>query len=344
MPVKTLLDIALMQGTAGVKSIVDGIGELSPEMTRIPTKTIKGTIIKAPVRTSVPKMHFRNANGGTPVSKAKYELVNVEALNISDVIEVDVQVANEHPEGSNMCMSEEIIAHGIGGMQTLAYQNIYGTDYDAKGYSGIYQQMADYQTISADPQYNDAALKTKATMDKAVADNSGTSAILLAIGEQYCYQFWGNGKTLSFSPVRQEIVAKSDNSKMNAYVSAADGKAGLAVINPRSVARIKNISSTNPLTDDLLAKAVRMLPNGAKYIIIVSRAAAQSLEEWRSKKGTYMVNGGFGGELAAGVVSKFRGADIIETVSILDDETAENVKALAAENDIKRKAIAGAIK
>ncbi len=342
MTYTTLLELAQRSGTNGVPTIVDGVGEFAPELKLIPSVTIKGTVRRLNLRTGLPRLRFRYANGGIPTSKAKYKTGIVEAYNLDSIIAVDVQVADD-PEGSGRAevMREAVLAHGEGGLQSLGWQNIYGTKFDEKGFPGLIQQMDDFQTISANPAYTDEWLQTPANLKTAQADNKGTSAILLCLGNKYAYQFWGNGKVMSFGTQREEIVQAADGGMMNAVVRPMNAKAGLALVNPTACARIKNISAENPLTDDLLAKAEQCLPNGAKYIIMCSRTAYHSLQMWRRANGRIQIDSGSGEAVAVGRNMTYLGMQIISTTSIFDDETDAYIKAKAAENEIKRQPVRG---
>ena len=344
MPIFTLQDVVQRNRFADAENVVESIGDIAPELTTLPNKTISGSIVTVPIRTSVPLLDFPEANRGTAGRKASYSMSDVKAMFIGDIIQIDKKVANTADEGAAAFIAEEKSAHVLGGLQTMGYQNIYGTRFRKSGYAGLYQQLGDYQTISANPNYQGDKLKELAVMKSAQADDAGTSAILLCIGKQYAYQFWAHGRTFAFGKLREETLSDEDNLKYGGYAVDVDAQVGLVLANPFACARIKNITSANPLTDNLIADAELLLPNGAPYIIIASRKAVATLEASRKAAGTHFVTIGSKGEQIIGRAENFRGSRIIRTISVLDDETDASLKALAATTDVKRKPLDGTIK
>ncbi len=119
-------------------------------------------------------------------------------------------------------------------------------------------------TISADPSKQEDSEANR-------ADNSGASAYLVILGDDFLHSIWGNKKTLSMSPVQEETVARNtedgESGTMRAYTSRLEGWTGIAVESPFSVARIKNISAQHPLTDKLVAKAKSLFPAALRGMI-----------------------------------------------------------------------------
>ena len=103
-------------------------------------------------------------------------------------------------------------------------------------FPAISEQMGDYMTISADPSKQEDSEANR-------ADNSGASAYLVILGDDFLHSIWGNKKTLSMSPVQEETVARNtedgESGTMRAYTSRLEGWTGIAVESPFSVARIK---------------------------------------------------------------------------------------------------------
>lgn len=197
--------------------------------------------------TGIPRFGFRPANAGAKNLTTEYTNKTVKCYYIDGPIAVDKAVVTSSARGAQL-LTKETRSVTLGAMASIALQMWYRLPEQENVFPAISEQMGDYMTISADPSKQEDSEANR-------ADNSGASAYLVILGDDFLHSIWGNKKTLSMSPVQEETVARNtedgESGTMRAYTSRLEGWTGIAVESPFSVARIKNISAQHPLTDKL---------------------------------------------------------------------------------------------
>ena len=243
-------------------------------------------------------------------------------------IAVDKAVVTSSARGAQL-LTKETRSVTLGAMASIALQMWYRLPEQENVFPAISEQMGDYMTISADPSKQEDSEANR-------ADNSGASAYLVILGDDFLHSIWGNKKTLSMSPVQEETVARNtedgESGTMRAYTSRLEGWTGIAVESPFSVARIKNISAQHPLTDKLVAKAKSLFPaalRGMISYVVMNGNVKLLLQESRTLTPA-TGNGGTG--MIAPEPDSVMGIKILEVDSLLDDESLSSVRAAFAED------------
>lgn len=326
----TLLDVLQQEGPGAVKVMeaVRSIGLASPEVTTFPVTVVDGTQYEVNMPTGIPRVGFRPANAGARNLATEYVNKSVKCYYIDGPIAVDKAVVTSSAHGARL-LTRETKNVTLGAMASIALQMWYRLPGQENVFPAISEQMGDYMTISADPAKQE---DTEANR----ADNSGASAYLVVLGDDFLHTIWGNRKTLSMSPVAEETVVRNtadgESGTMRAYTSRLEGWTGVAVESPFSVARIKNISSDNPLTDALVAKAKSLFPaalRGMISYVVMNGNVKLGLQQSRT---LYPATGDGGTGMIAPEPDSVMGVKILEVDSLLDDETDSSVEAAFAED------------
>lgn len=311
MAVLTLLDIAKLNGNDAMVGLIEENLNVAPEVTRLPSRTIKGTSYRTVVRTAYPTVGFRKANEGETASKSTFEQKLTECFILSSLITVDKAVALAYEEGVEVLKGIEAAGVLAAALQSVGRQIFYGsnTTYsgDADGFPG-FLQCHDTTNMVVD------AGGTTAT--------TGSSVYLVRAGIQAASLVVGNGGQMQLSQWREETVSSvpSHVADMTAYV-------GLQCANSnKSIGRIKKLTADSGcgLTDAKLSSAWSKFPVGYPPThIFCSRRSHMQL--WQSR--TVTLFGGPGPsktsgnvELIAAPPTEFNGVPIIVTDSLSDVE------------------------
>ena len=241
---------------------------------------------------------------------------------------MDKSIVTSSAKGAQL-LTKETRSITAGAMASIALQMWYRLPEQANVFPAIPEQMGNYMTISADPSKQQDSKANR-------SDNSGASAYLVILGDDFLHSIWGNKKTLGMSPIQEETVARNtedgESGTMRAYTSRLEGWTGVAVESPFAVARIKNISPKNPLTDELVAKAKSLFPaalRGMISYVVMNGNVKLGLQKSRTLTPT-TGNGGTG--MIAPEPDSVMGIKILEVDSLLDDESTASVRAAFAED------------
>lgn len=326
----TLLDVLQQEGTGSIKVLdaVRSVGLASPEVTAFPVTVVDGTQYEINMPTGIPRIGFRPANAGAKNLTTEYTNKVVKCYYIDGPIAVDKAVVTSSTKGTQL-LTKETRSVTLGAMASIALQMWYRLPGQDNVFPCIAEQMGDYMTISADPDKQEDSEANR-------ADNSGASAYLVILGDDFLHSIWGNKKTLSMSPVQEETVSRTTENgeagSMRAFTSRLEGWTGVAVESPFAVARIKNISAEHPLTDALVAKAKSLFPaalRGMISYVVMNGNVKLLLQQSRTLTPT-TGNGGTG--MIAPEPDSVMGVKILEVDSLLDDESEASVKAAFAED------------
>lgn len=336
MAVVTLLDVLQAHPGTLEKKMVDETYLSAPLFNKLPSRVISGTQYRYQKRDSLPKIGARPINAGAEVHKASWKTENAECYFYDGRIEADIALIMAEPENKHLIMADTAKATIKGTMFGLEQALFYKTPF---GIKPLREQIADYMAISADPSITDETAWTA----------GGTSVWLLHVADDALRLNWGNRKTLSFGPIRDESVQRSrpdgTMGPMQAKVQNCNFWLGFEQMNEFASGVILNVSAENPLTDELLAKAVELFPAAMRPNLIVMNPGARSLlRQSRSKALTY-VKGNKGQTVYAETPTEWDGVPILVTDGILADETPEKIaaaigKAAYTVDDLKHKDVA----
>lgn len=319
MPVITLLDLVKQHPATLESAIVDETYYNAPLFNKLPSRVISGTQYRYPKRTSLPKIGARPINAGAGVHKANWKTESAECYFYDGRIEMDRALYDAEPDNKHLIMADNAKATIKGTMFGLEQALFYKTPF---GIKPLREQLADYMAISADPAITDETAWTA----------GGTSVWLLHVADDALRLNWGNRKTLSFGPIRDESVPRerADGSMglMPAKVQECTFWLGFELMNEFAAGVILNVSANNPLTDEMLAKAVELFPEAMRPNLIVMNPGARSLlRQSRSKALTYVKGGNKGQSVYAETPTEWDGVPILVTDAILADETPEKIAA-----------------
>lgn len=327
----TLVDVIQRHGTSGSpldKQIVEEAIYAAPVFEKMPVKVLKGTEYKYQVRDSIPVIGPRPYNAGVEVLKSSYRTENAQCFPYDGKIEVDKLLADGDPEGPQALMAEEVVAHTKGTLFVLETALFYGDALSEFGMRGLRNTIADYMTQSLDPAKNSE--ETRA--------DGGASVWLLNMRPSHMSVLFGNSRTISFGPQKEQdvvrLTAEGEPGTMQAYIRHCTFHVGFVQKSIWAAARLVNESAANPLTDEKLADAMTMFPAGEKPThIVMTSATLARLRKSRSSQLTYR-KGQSGQTVYAETPTEFEGIPIIVTDALLVDETAENIAALGKKKHI----------
>lgn len=334
MAVVTLLDLMQRHGTPMLeRKIIDETYLSAPLFNRLPSRVIAGTTYKYQKRDTLPKIGARPINAGADVHKAAIKTENAQCYFYDGRIEVDIALIMAEPDNKHQLMADNAKATIKGTMFGLEQALFYDTPF---GIPSLRSQLADYMAISANSSITDETAWTA----------GGTSVWLLHIDDDALQLNWGNHKTLAFGPIRDESVVrnKADGTSgmMQAKVQNCNFWLGFSQLNEFASGVILNISAANPLTDELLAKAVDLFPAAMRPNVIVMNPGARSLLRQSRSNALTFVKGRSGQTAYAETPTEWDGIPILVTDGILADETPANIAAAVGKtaysaDDLKQK-------
>ena len=274
MAVINLLDIAKANGADQAVGLVDEASRLTPEVTHVPWRTIKGMNYKFRVRVQEMASAFRAANQGTLIAKGIYEERLVEALISETLWNADMAVADKYEFGSMAYFAEEAVAAMRGKFLALGRQFFYGrTAWNSTGtnYTGVPANFvqASYPN-GGDPNGCPGLLDGFNTTYEYDAlgstANTGSSVWGVKVGEQNVTWIAGANGSFDLRDVsRQQLTDPNNSAKFYmAYIQSLAIYPGLQLGDLRSVCRIRNLTedSGHTLTDKMLMKVLALLPGG----------------------------------------------------------------------------------
>lgn len=325
MAVVTLLDYIKQHAPESIeRKMLDETYLSAPVFNKLPSRVIAGTSYLVQKRDTLPKVGARPINAGAEVHKANLKTERAECFFYDGRIEVDKALILAEPENKHFLMADNAKATMQGTMFGLEQSIFYDTPYGVKS---LRSQLGDYMAISADPAITDESAWTA----------GGTSVWLMHVSENTLRLDWGNRKTLDFGPVYEALVnratADGKAGHMKAMCQDCNFWVGLTVLNELAVGAVLNVSATNPLTDELLAKAAELFPAALRpNLIAMSTGARTLLRQSRSKALTY-VKGNKGQMAYADTPTEWEGIPIVVTDGIIANETPENIAAFVGKSE-----------
>jgi hypothetical protein len=327
MSVITLADLMQRRGAPALdRKIVDETQHAAPLFKRLPSRVISGTVYRYMKRDTLPKVGPRPINAGAEAHKASYKSANAECHYYDGVIMLDKALADADPDGRNELMADEARATMKGTMFGLEQSLFYPQEFGAPC---LRQTIGDYMAMSANPNIKDETAWTA----------GGASVWLLHVADGALENIFGNSKAIAFGPIEKQDVqrptGKADGSmgSMTALIQHCSFWRGFVQKNVFAVDAILNESADNPLTDEMLAKAVDMFPASMRPNLIVMNPATRSrLRASRSTAITYRK--GQSGQTAYAVTpTEWDGIEIMVTDGIINDETPEKIAEFMSKSD-----------
>ncbi len=286
----TILDLAQRTGSDATIGLVEEVLTVAPEMSVIPVVPKAGTSYRITRRTGVPSGAFRSANEGVTPGKSTYNQVNVPMYFFDGQMRVDEAIVKADDRRLGDILADEGAGQLQDRMIKMGDQVYRGTVADTKGFRGLKQQVDSTMVVNA----------------------SGTGACEVA-WFAYCnprdglHLAIGNNGDIGLGSWTKQQVTDDNGAAYMAWVNNLSFYAGLALASSKCVGAVKNINSSNKLTDVLAAEVIKGFPAGRKPThCFLSRNALFYL--WQSRITTEVK--------APPMPTTIMGVPIIETDSI----------------------------
>lgn len=296
----TLLDLAARSNNDALVGLIEDVTTYAPEFREVLVRPKAGTTYRVGRRTALPPAGFRSAN---PTSLTGGKSTYVQDLKEMYFLDVPLEVDEMIVKGDDRSIGDVLTDEATGALQAafnaIGSQFYYGTGADANGFAGLSSQIA------VDTVYAGGTTNT-------------TSAYLVDISLQGVHFVVGNDGEIALPEWTRQKVAAGNF----AHVTNLSSYIGLQVGSANSVYRVRGISLTNKLTDELGAKALANVPLARRSNLrwFMNRNAALALQLSRSSIGQQMANGGGGGAFAP-MPTDLGNIPIVLTDSLLDTET-----------------------
>jgi hypothetical protein len=302
MPVTTLLDIAIQNGSDAVVGLIEDVRRAHPEISNGAARTIVGTSFKTLARTSLPTVGFRQANAGSTPQKSTWENRVFSCHVLNPRWEIDVAVADAHEDGAAVAIANEAAGQMESAMVTLGAQFYYGagTGGDANGPPGLIQLHDTAQVVDAG----------------GTTDSTASSLWAVRWGGQGVTWLWGQNGELALSEIAKQRVTDAAGGVYSAYCQEILARPGLMVGEKYAVGRIKKLTadSGKGLTDALISELLSKFPAGrGPDALYCSRRSLFQLQ--KSRTATNATGA------PAPIPNESFGVPLFVTDSILDTET-----------------------
>src|SRR6266576_2606424 len=217
----TLLDITKLNGTDQAVGLVEEINTFSPEINEISGRPIPGTTYKTKVRTALPAAPaFRRPNEGSDTAASSYSQKLSQCFFLDGVINVDESIADAPEEGGREgVLADESIGVMTQKMIGLGSQFYYGTDADAKGFSGL---VASYDATNCLQKAGGTTASVQSSAWIVWNDLKGVHFI------------FGNNSGLQMGAWVRQQVTDANGKKYFAWVNNMSGWIGLSFNHTRS--------------------------------------------------------------------------------------------------------------
>ena len=234
------MTIAQMQQfrDAGIAGIVEEVAKAFPLVTRTNVIEVKGNIINVPAITKDIEGVFRPAyTGKTGGYESETRPVNLSFCDASWFI--DEQVVRSDPQGIDASASRAASSAIRGAMFALEKAAFNGVGTDGATFKGLNQAITDANVVDA--------------------GGSGDVTDCYILNDNAVSLFVGGGGLFEAGEIVKSQISDADGKIYWAYGQNLSWYAALCAVNTFGIARVKNISKTNKLTDDLVFEAMSRL-------------------------------------------------------------------------------------
>lgn len=323
MPVTNMLDIAKLTGNDRVIGLIEENIVATPELAAFAARTIAGTSYKAGKRTAYPTGSFRDAGGGSPLTKSTFTQELFQCYDYGLPLKISRSVARAHEDGAEAFLSVEASGAGMGAMQDMGRQIFYGRASSTGGAVKGFQGLKEHTVFGAATTNGDAL-----TVDAGgTTADTASSVYAVKFGPQAAQLIFGRDAVLDMPAFTEQLATDDDGNSFMAFVSELQAWSGLAVHSENAVRRIANLTadSGKGLTDSLLADLLATFPIGfVPDAIFMSRRSRTQLQKSRT-----VTLQGQGRNRAdqpniAPIPTEYDGVPILATDSILNTDALES--------------------
>ena len=218
-----------------------------------------------------PTVGFRAANDGRDHDHSGDTQVDIVCKILDASFTMDVQVARAYKEGPEALLRRESTRHMRSAFQVLEKQVIYGTDLNAGGFNGIYDELDN--------------LNNEMVFDAGGSDNL-TSVLLIDSSDPWTSAaiVSGNDGNITMDPAVLQRISGSTTGHLGAYFHNISSWYAYQHASKYSVARIANVDAEGTAVDDaLIAQALKAFPAHRRpNMIVMNRDAQAQLRDSRT--------------------------------------------------------------
>ncbi len=283
------------------------------------TKSIKGYYFDTFRRTRLPHGSFAKLNEGVDASFSEGEQIRVFCYGYEDRVEISKRAAIASDDSLGDIIADECAAHLEGAFGFLENQIFNGAKTDDETTGEVNNGFIGLGASTIDSMIVDAGGSAASSGDSGL-----TSVYMLFTGRHGVRFICGKDSALSIGDVREELISDAQGKLMDGYVCPMTGYYGLMVGHTKSVGRIANINSSNPITQKLMGQLLAQFPvNVRPNAIFMNRAAGEMWLDDRSTKGVIKSGAtklNFTGNYEDALVDSFMGIPIYQTDGLLNNE------------------------
>ena len=266
-------------------------------------------------RSSLASGTWRKLNSGV-ASEATQTMEVTEGIGMLETYsQADVDLVMSAPSPMQFRMDEA--AGFLEGMsQTMATTFIYGnSNTDPEQFTGLAVRM-------------DSLAATQNVIGEGGTGSDLTSVYIVQWNPRYVHMIYPKGSSVGLlhEDLGIETVYDGSSTRFRAYVDRFQWKVGLAVKDPRSIARLANIESagaSNLFDEDNLITLLGKMPMGARGSVIYANATVKTQMQIAIKDKTnvnYTADGGDG--LSGMPLLRFQGFPVRKVDAIVNTEAA----------------------
>lgn len=272
---------------------------------------------KAQIRTSLPEVAWRMINRGVAPTKSSMEQVAFTTGGVEAIAQIDERLMQLN-KNSNTFRLNENYAHQEAMSQKMATTFFYGDEKNCPagftGLSAYYYDKAGQEDIYADQIVDAGGTGNKLTSLWVVTFAPDTVYGIVPDGIPGGYQYKDNGRVKVKDDLGREYWG---------YESQYNWDVGLCVRDPRYVARLANIDTTNTSTTDFIDKLIEVYdcienPDHGRTVILCNRKVQTMINIIAQKKNNVNLSlEDFGGKR----IQHFWGSPILRNDAILNTES-----------------------
>lgn len=317
----TMYDIAQQYRSAGNEAAAQVV-ELQAKTNRLwevfPMRTCNsGSVEKALIRTSLPDVAWRIINRGVAPTKSSTGQASFTAGGVEAIAQIDERLMKLN-KNSNTYRLNENYAHQEAMSQKMSTTFFYGDEQiNPAGFTGLgafYYDKAGQDEIYANQ-----------IVDAGGTGNNLTSLWVVTFAPDTVYGITPEGVPGGYSYRDNGRVKVRDENNLEywGYESQYNWDVGLCVRDPRYVARLANIDTTNTSSTDFIDKLIEVYdcienPDHGRTVILCNRKVQTMLNIIAQKKNNVNLSlEDFGGKR----IQHFWGSPILRNDAILSTES-----------------------
>jgi hypothetical protein len=233
-----------------------------------------------------PRVGFRRPGEFANHEAAVLKLRTCKCAYLDASWKIDKALAEQSDWGKGQVFAIETLTHLRSAFKELAQQIWYGAKNNEDGFRGLYELIG-----STTDDVSNADLHIDAA--KGASPGSGLSSVFaVSTGVDSIQLAWGSEGKLTEGDVKDIYVpnpaivggeVKAKNSGAYYYGQELAGWCGLQVTSAHAFGRIRNLSNTNKLTDDMLYELISRFPVGREpKAFFMTRRSLEHLRQSRT--------------------------------------------------------------